>query len=564
MTSSSDGSPPEGRGANSREVPAGDTELAAGVDALAQVEWERVVGDLVPSDATRSKSTEKLDLDRYARSYTEHYGLGPDLLMPTPETLARWMAAEECPQDALAESTRRLGVLFGAPCKWFWSMNPEGPGAALGVLVETNDLPSRSMAVSVGIGGVISRYAAPEAPRPGHPLAPIMKAWFDSRPIPARAESRRRGILPKQVAYRQAALPALDIPGPGPTPGMVQEPTQGFLPGLIPDRPPLPALLDLYDRAGGRSTTGARPAPLEMRFFTTALMALPVSARDGRLHEITFTVRETVEDWLNWKAKNYRVRGKFTGVALQQALATVRDMCIQMPRVDGGAGPGGWYYPIMVSAGQGWDLDSRLALVMRLPPGAGVGPQVDRAMLSYIGNVSGPSYRAYLGLACEWDRVGGHNGRLIRPTQPQVLRAPGGQVVDRAGRVLTGPGGQPVYSPHDERAITTGDREPNPARGRYPEYDSDGLVSLCFNARVLTMKPKERYHYQTRARRAVELIETLEGCVIERLGSNQRDGYLPWRIMPPDRLGPDPRGVGRVGPQPNRSPNTPPYTLVGL
>ena len=561
MTSSNDpqSSSRRRRREDSLEVQAPEVVFQAETTALAQVDWDRTMGTIVPSPI--GAGNDELELDRYARSYAEYYELGTELEMPAPESMAQWIATGACPPDALAESCRRLEVLFDAPCKWFWSMNPEGPGVAMGVLVQADDLPTRSVTVSMGVGDVIIRYAAPGAPRPGHPLAPIMQAWFNSRPIRAKAESRRRGILPKQVALRQGALPALDIPGPGPTPGMVPEPTQGFLPGLIPDRPPLPALLDLYDRAGGRSTTGARPAPVEMRFFTTALMALPVAARDGRLHEMVFTVREIVEDWLNWKTKNYRVRGKFTGVAFQQALNTVRDMCIQMPRTDSKPGRGGWYYPIMVSAGQGWDLDSQLALVMRLPPGAGVGPQVDRAMLSYVGNVSGPSYRAYLGLVCEWDRVGGHNGRLIRPTQPQVLRAPGGQVVDSSGRILTNPNGQPVFSPYDERAVVTGDREPNPARVRYPEYDAEGLVSLCFNARVLTMQPKEQYHYQKRARRAVELIESLEGCVIERGGNNPRNGNLPWRIMPPNRLPPDPREIGRAGLQPNSPPHSFPIPL---
>ena len=136
-----------------------------------------------------------------------------------------------------------------------------------------------------------------------HPIIPFIQAWFDSRPLGVKAEHRRRGILPKQVAYRYTSLPGLDIPGPGPSPGMVPAPEQGFLPGLIPDRPPLPTLLALYDRAGGRSAAGATPAPLEMRFFTTALMALPTSARDGQLHELPFTVGEIVEDWLNWKGR---------------------------------------------------------------------------------------------------------------------------------------------------------------------------------------------------------------------------------------------------------------------
>ena len=536
MTSSSDGSPPEGRGANSREVPAGDTELAAGVDALAHVEWERVVGDLVPSAKARGRSNDWADLDRYARSYTEHYGLGPDLLMPTPETLARWMATDECPQDALAESTRRLGVLFGAPCKWFWSVNPEGQDTALGVLVETSEHPSRSMGVGMAIGDVISRYAAPEAPRPGHPLAPIMKAWFDSLPLTTQPERREQGIMPAPLAVRTRRrdrgsdyLPGFEI---SPVPGLIQveEPDMAYLPGLEPEGPPTPALiLALFDAAGGESLSTNGPATTAVRIFVEGLLSVPTGARDGRLHETPHTIREIAGVWLQWNLKNYRVSGVKTGLALQKGLAQVHNMMVPI-------GNAGWYRPLMVSAGNGHSLDTEVVLASRLPPGQ-VGPPVDRKLLRTLGLKAGPSYRAYLSLVFDWDTYGGHKGRLVLPTRPVVKRDRSGNVLGADGRVLTKRDGEPVLSHNDRRAIRTGNREANPDRTRYRMYGPDDVAFLVFGPwkwDAARRDPHKAGEYRRRARKAVEVLEQMGGCTVERVGTNPRNGYLPWRIMPSD------------------------------
>ena len=107
------------------------------------------------------------------------------------------------------------------------------------------------------------------------------------------------------------------------------------------------------------------------------------------------------------------------------------------------------------------------------------------------------------------------------------------------------------FKKDNKTRLPWGEREPNPARVRYPEYDASGLLALCFHEHVLDMPSKKRAVYHSRARRAVEMIESSGGCVIERLGDNPRTGSLPWRIMPPDRLGPDPRRVERSGLQPS-------------
>ena len=370
MTSSSEARPParRKRGAAAREVEAEATVPAAEADVPAQVEWEKVAGGLARSDGVGG---DHLELERYARSYAEHYGLGSDPVMPTPETLARWVAAEGCPPDALAESTRRLEVLFGAPCKWSWSVNLEGPGAAIRVLVENEGPTSGPMAVGMGIGDVISRYTAPGAPRPGHPLAPIMRAWFDSPPMTTQPERREQGIMPAPLAVRtrrrdRAAdyLPGFEMP---PVPGFIQveEPDTAYLPGLEPEGPPTPALiLALFDAAGGESLSTNGPATTAVRIFVEGLLSVPTGARDGRLHETPHTIREIAGVWLQWNLRNYRVSGAKTGRALQKGLAQVHNMMVPI-------GDAGWYRPLMVSAGNGFSLDAQVILASRLPPGTG-------------------------------------------------------------------------------------------------------------------------------------------------------------------------------------------------
>ncbi len=203
-----------------------------------------------------------------------------------------------------------------------------------------------------------------------------------------------------------------------------------------------------------------------------ALLDVPLADRDGGLKETHYSLREIAGDWLGWDLRNYRRTGRTTGRALASALKNVRD--IWVPMNDRGGG----YFPVMISAVSGRDLDDHLAFVVRLPRG-NVGPKVDRALLRRLRD-SGPAYRAYLSLVFEWDRYGSRNGKLIRATRPEVRRAPGGQVVDGRGKIVLGPGGQPVYSPHDSRAIRTGKRELNPARNRYPEYGVDDLVRLAY------------------------------------------------------------------------------------
>ena len=431
---------------------------------------------------------------------------------PEPEELVAWLMAGECPLDALQECVGWMEQMWteqGLP------IDGQVMVSAAGV----------ARLVSFKLPDLKAQWEELEGRDVRFPLAPVVKAWQE-RPQLVEPERRAKGIIPATFARRNHRLPFLSSPQPPALPGYVESDVpQAHLPGLIPDRPPLPALLSLYDRAAAPLRRG-RGAALSLRLFIESLLSLPVIARDGRLHELRFTVREVAGEWLGWNLKDYRPTGAQKGLALRRAVNEVRGMFVDMPQ-------GGLYYPISPLAISGLKLEDQLAMIVCLPSGSDVGPPVDRTILRQLGKVSGPAYRAYLALCCEWDRVGGHNGKLIRPTRPGVMRSSSGHVVDNQGIVLLGKGERPVYSPYHPNAVRTGRSEANPARFKYREYSSDDLISICYPTEVLT-RDSDLRKYKLRSRKAIIDIEAMGGCTIERLGNNPRNDGLPWRVMPPD------------------------------
>ena len=303
------------------------------------------------------------------------------------------------------------------------------------------------------------------------------------------------------------------------------------LPGLVPDRPPLPVLLDLYDRAlQGAHTSKRGVASVAIRLFIESLLSLPAHARDGELHRLVLPVREVVGEWLAWKIEHYRPHETRGGGALRRALAAVRDMAVDMPRRDGKTGQGGWYYPVMISAVEGLLLDNRLEIIMRLPPGVGRGaaggppdaPKTGQDQLGCLPRPPGAVLRMGPGRRAL--------GKLILPTRPVVLRNSVGQLLSGRGDVLLDRSGRPVTSHNDRRAVRTGEREPNPARTVYHAYDADGVLALCYN--LDTVPADNRRHYLDSAVRALETMEQAGACVIERLNESPQSRGLPWWIMP--------------------------------
>ena len=461
----------------------------------------------------------------------------PPSMIPTPKALAKWLP--ECLPATWRELWKRLNALDfhfiqepGEPERPMTAGDDLAMSAAFVTLGKGQPICWTGETLARAILDVNHAWRSANKDLHKHPILPLVEAWQE-RARDIEPERRTKGIIPTPFVQRhkQPCLPDITCRPGAALPGLFhQEPSTAYLPGLEPEQRGRPALLALFDLAGGASG-GRKVAPLDLRIFVEGLMAVPVEARDGHLYRIksgdgrAFTIREIAGEWLQWKLEHYKSGHRHTGEALKRAMRRLRDLEIPM------GNHGGFYYPLMLEAVEGWGLNHRISFLARFPPGSGVGPSVDRNVLRVLGKRSEPAYRAYLALCFEWDRYGGHNGKLILPTRPIAKRDMQGRILDANGRIVTGNGGVLVKSPYDPRAILTGDREPNPARNRYPEYWANDLTQLCFRQIDRDGGAKRKQH--TRARWAVELIEKAGGCTIERLGSNPNKGLLPWRVMPP-------------------------------
>ena len=120
-------------------------------------------------------------------------------------------------------------------------------------------------------------------------------------------------------------------------------------------------------------------------------------------------------------------------------------------------------------------------------------------MLSYLGNLSGPSYRPTWGYAA--------NGTVWAPTmEPDTTYSAKGPPStwwpgkDSAGRILHSQGGVPGTPPTTNELLQR--EKGNLTRpGPYPELRRSGLLALCFHEHVLDMPSKKRAVYHSRARR---------------------------------------------------------------
>ena len=394
---------------------------------------------------------------------------------------------------------------------------------------EANELVARLDAIDASIAQIKDRYGGVERPNQA-----VANASIKTDP-----ERHPDGIMPapyvKQTKRKQGELlPLGHHTSPGPC-FAAHAPGQDYLPGMEPEGTAEPAvMLALFDQFGGPL--------LAMHAWIEALLSIPIADRDGQQREITgsdpLSVREVVVDWFQWKPMHYRERGKRTGLILAEALMQMNRILIPINK------RGGFYMPVIVEAASGWSLNDRIVLFGRIEPDGKTGPQINRAMLRYLRTKSEPAYRAYLSLCFEWDRYGtttdakariGRKRKLILHDRPEVLRNAAGYVLDAKGRIVTNRRGEPDLSAFNPRAVRTGAREPNPARDRYPSYDAADLVRLCFPLKVFDDSDARR-SMRARARRAIETLESIGGCTIERCGHKPRDGRLPWRVMPARRV----------------------------
>ena len=85
---------------------------------------------------------------------------------------------------------------------------------------------------------------------------------------------------------------------------------------------------------------------------------------------------------------------------------------------------------------------------------------------------------------------------------------------------------QPTASSYAKGTVKTGAHKLNPLRDRYQEFDADRLLSLCFPLHELQSGTDREY--LKRARKAIEFLETIKGCTIERLGERPAKMIFPF------------------------------------
>ena len=500
----------------------------------------------------------------------------PDNRIASPEKLADWMQAPDdvhILEEVQKECAKRLAVCFGEDeedVQWAW-MPVEDRGKKGAVLLDLILVRARPGGVpQLYQDGIVhahkkwlaARLAAesadPEAKDlPVHPLTPLVRAW-QAQKYSAKPERRTQGILPSTFAppLPNAVSKILAMLPPPSQLGRVDLGVtgEGHLPALDPaggeETPAL--LLGLFDRHFGplrKGPTNQPFAPVEVRVFLELLLSTPADARNGLRQSLgPFTIREIVGDWLGWDLRHYRPQGRWTGIMLAEGLSKLHNLVIPI-------GLTGGYFPVRLDRYSGLALDDKIYFDVRLPAGAGVGPPVDRLMLRGVGCVGARSYRAYMGLLFEWDKYGGRKGKLVRATRPLVRRNANGEVLGKEGEVLLNTKGKPEVSSYASGAVALGGREPNPAvELRYPLYDQDELLRLCYPPGILSdiykSTPAKRRDAARRARESVESLEEMGACLIERTGARLpiRGGKrmrnvrprmspgLPWRILPPDRF----------------------------
>ena len=340
---------------------------------------------------------------------------------PTPQALAAWWP--ECPDPVKAEAVERLRTLARVA-------EPDAPGElvdalgfkvfALPVIFRTEGAedvtmdgphlfgqwPSDTTGRVIGGGGRWIRN--PRNPAnlsrrwiearqldgcPGHPLAPIVRAWIErpedetavSRPDPilARIEVRER---PERVAGKLAfGVAARDAP---------EDP--GQLPLIdAPDMLRVP-LLELCDWYGVPVTQQGGGAPHALAVYVSAMLVTPLN--DGRgERSIIATVRDLKEHLFPGRWNPSRDWPRIRGALI------VADSLV-IPEVY--RTPSGFRQPwravaLRTCPGEVWErgmLDAEIRLAVEHPPNAsGNGPILERAELARLRASDGPKYRAYIG-----------------------------------------------------------------------------------------------------------------------------------------------------------------------
>lgn len=314
----------------------------------------------------------------------------------------------------------------------------------------------------------------PKTTRPGFPLTPLIRAWL-KRPALVEPNTRSDGrIIPSSLAM----VPATDRRAGKLFSNAAHiwntEEGQTVMPGFGEAEPLAPALpLALYDLGIGPATSGGRGAPLALRLFVEAILAVPLERREiGQPVAMEITLRKLLAKL--YPDSDIILHPNKYWTRLMHAVESLESPAARIPWYDPETGKGGHHRYVSVAnipRGPG-ALDDDVRIVVDLPRGSGTGPQVSDN-LGRWGVESGTAYRALLNLAYQWHEP----GRTHHP----VGRGKGQRWVRN-------------YDPT-----------------RYPNFSDDDLVRLCYPLSVT----RNRRVLLQRAHQVIKSLETAGELRIE-------------------------------------------------
>ena len=344
-------------------------------------------------------------------------------------------------------------------------------------------------------------------PRDGFPLEILYLAWIN-RPKMVAPNTRTTGrIIPSKLAHvapgeRQAgklftvaAHVARVAPETGVTPGQLalsgfqqsESAKQQFvLPGFKDSTTIGPCLpLALYDLGDAPATSRGPAAPLPLRLFVEAVLAVPMDSRDT---QTPVAMRVTLSEMLDWLYPGPRKpRPNEYWPRLMAAFEALESPAARIPWYDPESGHGGMRRIVNITdipRGPG-KQDDLISIIVDLPPGSGNGPQVSDNLRQW-GVKSAAGYRALLNLAYRW-------------FEPGRTHFPVGK---------------------GKRRYWAQSNDPE----RYPTLSDDDLIALCFP----TSTRSARRNLLSDARKVIRQLEQADELrVIEAKSSF-------WRILPPE------------------------------
>lgn len=184
--------------------------------------------------------------------------------------------------------------------------------------------------------------------------------------------------------------------------------------------------LALYDLGDAPSTSRGPAAPLPLRLFVEAVLAVPM---DSRTSHTPVAMRVTLREMLAWLYPNPRKpRPNEYWPRLLAAFEALESPAARIPWYDPETGQGGLRRIVNISdiPRSPGNMDDLISIIVDLPPGSGNGPQVSDN-LRYWGMKSAAGYRALLNLAYRWFEPGrthspvgrGRRRRWVRVNDPE-------------------------------------------------------------------------------------------------------------------------------------------------